>query len=480
MKVTTERLENCQVNVIVEMDAADVDKQLRQTARTISRSYNVPGYRRGKAPYHAVVRIFGKEAIQQQMLEEYGQELYEQALEEVEFKPYEVGDLQDVEWDPFRMTILLPIEPEVDLGEYRAVRVPYEPNPVSEEDVQEQLEDLQHEQGQWVPVERPAAWEDEVVLDFEAKVGDKLIMSREGHELVLEDGAMMPMPGFHEEIVGLAPGETKTFTLIVPEGDVEEDLVGQEATISATLHTVREEDLPPLDDEFAQMVGDYDTLDALRATIREGLESTAREQAESEYLDKVLDAMIESAAKLEYPPQAVDREINLTLSQMERSLAAQGIQLNTFLNMIGKTREAYREDIRPSAESRLRKRLVLKEIAQQEGLEADPEALEAQIERLVEMAGPNADEMREMLESPEARQSIADDLVIEQAQELVTQIGKGEVLPLEKKEAEEGAEPASGVEEEEEPAAETDLQEEAGAEAEEQEAGETAEEEEVD
>lgn len=481
MKVTTERLENCQVNVIVEMDAADIDKELRQTARMISRSYNVPGYRRGKAPYHAVVRIFGKEAVQQQMLEDHGQELYEQALEKVEFEPYEVGELQDVEWDPFRMTILLPIQPQIDLGDYRAARVSYEPEPVSEDDIQQQLEGLQREQGQWVPVERPAAWGDEVVLDFEAKAGDELIMSREGHEMVLEDGATIPMPGFHEEIVGVAPGETKTFTLTVPEGDVEEDLVGQDATVSATLHTVREEDLPPLDDELAMMVGDYDTLDDLRASIREELESAARDQAESEYLDKVLDAMIESAVSIEYPPQAVDREVDLTLSQMERNLAAQGIELNTFLNMIGKTREAYRQEMRPSAEERLQKRLILNEIARQEGLEADPEALDAQIERLVEMAGPSADQMREMLESPEGRQSIADDLVIEQAQELVTQIGKGEAPPLEKEEeAEEDAEPASEGEETEEPAAETDPQEEAGTEAEEQEAGETADEEESD
>jgi trigger factor len=486
MKVTTERLENCQVNVIVEMDAADIDKQLRQTARMISRSYNVPGYRRGKAPYHAVVRIFGREAVQQQMLESYGQEIYEEALEEVEFEPYEIGELQEVEWDPFRMTILLPIQPEVDLGDYRAVRVPHEPEPVSEEDVQQRLEDLQRENGQWVPVERPAAFGDEVVLDFEAKVGDELIMSQEEHEMVLEAESSLPIAGFHEEIVGVAPGETKTFTLTVPEGDVEGDLVGEEATVTATLHTVREEDLPPLDDELAMMVGDYDTLDDLRASIREELESAARDQAESEYLDKVLDAMIESAVKLEYPPQAVDRETDLALSQMERSLAAQGIQLDTFLNMIGKTREAYREDMRPSAEERLQKRLVLNEIAQLEGLEADAEELDAQIERLAAMAGPSSDEMREMLESPEGRQSIADDLVIEQAQELVTQIGKGEAPPPEEEaeeealEAEEGVEPASGAEGTEEPAAETLPQEEAGTEAEEQEADEVAEEEESD
>ncbi len=478
MKVTTERLENCQVNVIVEVDAADIDKQLRQTARVISRSYNIPGYRRGKAPYHAVVRVFGKEALQQQMLEDHGQELYEKALEEIEYEPYEMGELQDVEWDPFRMTVLLPIEPEADLGDYRTVRVSFEPEPVEEEDVDRRIKDLQRENGQWVPVERPAEFGDQVVLDFEASAGDTLIMSQEGHEMVLEDGRTIPMPGFHEEIVGVASGETKTFTLTVPEDDLEEDLAGQEATVSATLHTVREEDLPPLDDELALMVGDYDTLDDLRASIRDELESTAREQAESEYLDKVLEAMIEAAVKLEYPPQAVDRETELTLSQMERNLAAQGMQLDTFLGMIGKTRESYKQEIRPSAEDRLRKRLVLNEVARQEGLEADPEALDAQIERLVEMAGTSGDEMREMLDSPEGRHSIADDLVMEQVQELVIQIGKGEAPPLEKEQdaEEEAAEAGEGPD----PTAEAQPQGDTTAEAEDQETEETSEEEETD
>jgi trigger factor len=482
MKVTTERLEDCQVNVIVEMDAADIEKELRQTARMISRSYNIPGYRRGKAPYHAVVRIFGKEALQQQMLEEYGQELYEKALEEIEYEPYEVGELKDVEWDPFRMTVLLPIQPEADLGDYRAVRVPFEPEPVTEEDVDQRLEDLQRENGQWVPVERPAALGDQVVLDFEARAGDEMIMNQEGHETVLEAESSIPMAGFHEEIVGLVPGESKTFVLSVPEDDPEESAAGQEATVNVTLHTVREEDLPPLDDELAMMVGDYDTLDDLRASIQDELESAARHQAESEYLDNVLETMIEAAVKVEYPPQAVDREIDLALGQMERNLASQGMQLDTFLNMIGKTREAYRQDIRPSAEERLRKRLVLNEIARLEGLEADPEKVETQIESLVEMAGPSGEQMREMLDSPEGRLSLAEDLMIEQAQELVTQIGKGEAPPLDKEEvseeeakAEEEGTPEA-AEETTEPAAEEQPPDEAATEAGEQEAGEAPEE----
>jgi trigger factor len=431
MEVTTERLEDCQVNVIIEMDAAETDKRLRQTARTISRQFNVPGYRRGKAPFAAIVRTFGREAIQQQAVEDWGQELYEEAIEEIEYQPYQVGELQDVEWDPFRMTVLLPIPPEVDLGDYRSVRVPYEVEPVTEEQIDEYLASLQQEHAQWVPVERPAAMGDQVLLDLHASAGEVEIMNNQEQEMLLEADVTYPLPGFQEEIVGMSAGDDKTFTLMVPEDDDAIDAAGKEATVKVLLHSVKEKDLPPLDDDLALLVGDYDTLDDLKTGAREQMEVEALQRAESLYLDAALDAFIEAATSVEYPPQAVDREADAALSQMESNLASSGIQLDTYLGMMGKTREAYKQELYPAAEERLKKRLVLSEIVQSESLEIEDEEIEAEIERMIEMMGPQAEEMRDTLESPSGRFMIMDDLMTNKAQERAVQIAKGEAPPLE-------------------------------------------------
>jgi len=173
MKVTSERQENCQVRVTVELDAAEAENKLRQTAQRLSRRYTVPGYRKGKAPYAAVLRAFGRELLQEQALEEFGQELYDQALKEVEYKPYAPGELEKVEWDPFRLEILLPIMPEVDLGDYRAVRATPEPKPVADDAVDHYLEELRQQHTQWIPVERPADLGDHVVVDIEGRAGDQ-------------------------------------------------------------------------------------------------------------------------------------------------------------------------------------------------------------------------------------------------------------------------------------------------------------------
>ncbi len=443
MKVTTERLEDCQVNVIIEMDAADIDRELRQTARRISRQFNVPGYRRGRAPFHAVVRVFGREALQQEALEDFGQGLYEKALEEIDYEPFQSGELKDVQWDPFRMTVLLPVQPEIDLGDYRAVRVPFAPEEVADEAVEEYLAEIQREHTQWVPVERPATLGDQVVIDAKGTIGEDVVLDHEGHEMLLEAEASHPLPGFHEQVVGLSPGEAKSFELTYPEDDFQEDVAGKTATFTVHLYSVKEKDVPPLDDDLAAMVGDYDSLDDLKASVRERMETEALQSAEAEYLDEVLKAMVEAAVMIEYPPQAIDQEAELALDRMERNLAQSGIELDRYLTMLGKTREAYKLDIRPSAEERLRKRLVLRKVAELEDLKVEDEQIEAEIDRLSEMMGDQADQMREMLQTPGGRLSVTDDLLMTMVQEIVMQIGKGEAPPLEAKVEGEGETGAS-------------------------------------
>ncbi|MFC2037093.1 hypothetical protein ACFLYD_03865, partial [Chloroflexota bacterium] len=209
----------------------------------------------------------------------------------------------------------------------------------------------------------------------------------------------------------------------------------------------------------ALTVGAYDTLEDLKASVREDLETEADQRAESEYLDKALDAFIEAAVKIEYPPQAVEREADIALNEMERNLSMSGIQLDRYLVAMGKTREDYKQDLHPAAKERVRKRLVLYEIAKQEGLKADPEAVQAEIERVLENLGPDADQVVQTLQSPEGYLMVADDLLMASVQTRATEIAKGEAPPLEDDDAE-GAETET-EEAAEEPAGEAEVEKEA-------------------
>jgi len=430
MKVTSERLENCQVRVVVEMEASEIEQKLRQTAQKVSRKYTVPGYRRGKAPYAAVLRSFGREALQQQAIEDFGQEWYDAALHQVEYEPYEMGELEKVDWDPFRMEILVPIRPEVDLGDYRSVRLTPEVPQVTDDDVDRYLGELRKQHAQWVPADRTAAFGDRVVVDIEGKVDGETVLGNEGRELMLTEGARYPLPGFHEEIAGMSTGEEKIFTLTYPDSEPREDLAGKEGTFSVRLVAVNEEDVPPLDDDLAQMVGDYETLADLRVAARRNLEDEARQKVESEFPEQVLTAIIDQAVKIEFPPQAVSHELDDALEQMENNLAGRGLKLDTYLQMMGKTRQAYGEELRPVAVNRLRRTLAMGEIIRREGLTVEGQAVQAELDRLVAAEEFQSEEMQQVLQTPGARISIMNDLLLAKARERLADIAKGEAPDL--------------------------------------------------
>jgi trigger factor len=442
MKVTTERLDNCQVRVTVELDAAETEAKLRQTAQQVSRKYTIPGYRKGKAPYAAVVRSFGRELLQQQALDDFGQELYDQALGEVDYEPYGMGELEKVEWEPFRMHILLPIRPEVDLGDYRSVRLTHETKPVTDEDVDRYLEDVRQEHAQWVPVERPAAMGDQVVVDIEGKVDGETVLGNQGRELILSADARYPLPGFHEQIVGMSPGEEKTFTLTYPEDEPRKELAGKEGVFTVKLVAVNKQDVPPLDDDLALMVGDYESLADLRTAVRADLEKEAEERVNAEFPEEVLTAMIDQAVKIEFPPQAVDKELDEMLEQMENSLSGRGLKLDTYLGMMGKTRAAYRDELRPMALNRLKRTLALGEIIKREGLTVEGEDVQAEMDRLAASEEFQEEEMQQVLQTPGARITVMNDLLITRARQRLSAIAKGEApdLPAPAAEGEETSE----------------------------------------
>jgi trigger factor len=454
MQVKSERLEECQVRLTIELDGAEIEKKLRRTAQDVARRYAVPGYRKGKAPYAAVLRAFGRELLQQQALEDFAEEMMGEAMKESGLDPYDVGKVDKVEWDPFVLEMIVPIWPEVDLGDYRAVRLDPELQPVGDEDVERYLEELRQEHAQWVPVERPAAIGDRVVADIEGKIGDRVVLGNQGRELILTEGARYPLPGFHEQVAGMSADEEKRFTLTYPDDDPRQDVAGQEATFTVKLVTASQQDVPPLDDDLAAMVGDYATLDDLRAASRTNLEVEARQAAESEFGDRVLAAMVEQAPKIEFPPQAVDRELDSMLEDMESNLAARGLKMEAYLGILRKTRAAYREELRPAAADRVRRLLALFEIVKREDLKVEDAEVDAEIALLKAREEFQDTQLQELFDSPAGRAGVRNDLLIATARERVAQIAKGEapeLLPAAEAAAEEPAATEAAVEE---PAAE--------------------------
>lgn len=457
MKVTTERQEHCIIHLTISVDEEKETEYLRRSARTLSREYRIRGFRPGKAPYDVIVQRLGLETVRAEALERFGDEVFEQGLEESGLEPVGQASLQDVTWDP-TMTLHLevPVKPEVVLDGYRDIRVTWGVPEVTEEQVNEELLKLQQEQSEWRPDDRPAEMGDQVVVDIVGTVDDEIVLENSNRELVLDPDSPYPVPGFAEAIAGMQPGETREFDLTYPEDHYNAEIAGQVGHFKVTLDEIRVEVLPELDDEFAILVGDYESLDDLKASIRDKLEEEARERAEGEYQEQVWEALLETA-QVDYPLVMVEREIESLRVEFEQRLQQQGMDFQSYLSLSNTTQEAWDAEARPQAEERLKRGLLLAEVIEQEELTVEPEEIEAEIEEMLEPLGERGEQLREMFNSPSGKMTITERLLSRKAVERLKAIARGEEPPK-------GNPPSEAVEEasvEEEAAAEEAASEEA-------------------
>lgn len=425
MQVTTERQENCIVKLTIAVDERKTREYLQRAARTLSRRYRLPGFRPGKAPYGVVVRNLGIETVQSQALEQFGDQVFEEGLEQSELNPADQASLEEVSWDPFTLHLTVPIMPEVELGAYRDIRIPREVDEVTDEEVEQALERLQQEQAEHEPKEGPAELGDQAVLDITATVDGETVLENVGREMVLDDEARYPVPGFCEAVVGMEAGETRTFELTYPEDHYNADVAGKTAEFEVHLSELRSEVLPELDDEFAIMVGDYQDLEDLRDKLRQNLIEQAENAADQAFEEAMWDALL-ATASVEYPEVSVKQEIDSFQQQFEAQLRNQGMDLESFLQLTNTTLEAWREQIRPQAIERLKRRQILTEVIEAEEIEVSDKEVDAEIERILEPMAERADDMRQMLTSERGKLSIKQDLLIDKAQDLLKSLMRQE------------------------------------------------------
>lgn len=434
MKVTTETRDNCEAAVTIEVSDETVQSQMQKTARRLAGRARIRGYRKGKAPYHAVVRHYGEEAIFEEMLEDFLPEVYREALEQADIEPYAPGRLVDVQRDPLTLKVEVPLPPEVDLGGYREIRKKLPRVTVSKKMVDEALEGIRKEQAVWEPVERPAQEEDMVLVTFTGDVGEQRVFEeKEDYPLLVGKSYGEPLPGFTAKLVGASAGDELDFTLSFPSDDPREELAGKDCSFHVQVETVRALNLPPLDDDLARMLGDYDDLKALQASIREMVREQETRRVRDELAEELLNTVVEQSSLL-YPPIMLEEEVDSMLEDLERRLKSQKQDLDTYLSLSGQTMEEFRESLKPRAEQNLHRSLVLSKIVQQEQIEVSSEELDEEYRRLLTrfvQAGVSSD----VLDGAELRFRLYVDLKTRKAMERLVDIAVGQAPPLPQEEA---------------------------------------------
>ena len=408
--ISTSKRDDHQLDMTIQLGPERTEEALHRAARQVSKRAKIPGFRPGKAPYATVLRMFGRDALLSQVMEEMGDEIYKEAIEVERIEPYGQADLEDLKTDPVTFKLVVPLQPEVHLGDYRSIRVAAPEVDVTDADVDAVLERAADQRAAMQPVERPAAIGDAVVVDIHGAAGADTIMENHDWEVVLQGGESGWLPGFDDAFVGMAAGDEKAFTLKYPE-DSSSRYRGREATFQATVNQVKAKVRPELNDEFARSLGDYADLAALRSETRAEITRQRTADAEDEFNGKAVEALVEGAT-FAYPAAAVDDTIHEMLGELEARVSQVGYSLQDFLRLQGKTVEAYHEELRPAAERRLKGRLALSEFANAEGITVTPKEAEAEVDRI---AGAVVDEgkargARETLNSESGQRLINRDL----------------------------------------------------------------------
>ena len=433
MKIETQRNDDCTLALTVEVEDERVQPALRAAARHISKRYPIPGFRPGKAPYETVLRQVGEGALYEAALEKLGQKVYEEALGQEKVEAIAPGSLDDVQLKPMVLKFSVPLKPEVNLGDYRALRVEYTPPAASDEALNDALEQLRERQAVLEPVERPAALQDVATLDVNGYLNEgqnpsDFLLADKDVALLLDEKADWPMVGFAPQIVGLKAGDQKKFDLTFPDDYANESLRGQAAHFELTCKEVKSRSLPEWSDDLAKEIGDYETLEGLRAKVRAELVERAERNSGRDYTREVTDKLVEQAT-VKYPPVLLERELDDMLEDLDRRLREQRLTLDDYLKIEKKTKEELREEYKPQAESRLKRALVLSTVVELEGLEISHEDIENQITTLSAPFGEHADKLRKTFASDAGRRMLASDLLTHKALARLTALAKGEIVP---------------------------------------------------
>ncbi|MDT8304932.1 MAG: trigger factor [Anaerolineae bacterium] len=439
LTIHTTEDEQRQLRVTVEVPEARVEKQMQATARELARGMQIPGFRKGKVPYQVLVKRLGYEPLRAEAVEVMLDDVYSEMLEQLEETPAGQPSLENLQIEPLVLDFIIPLEPNVALGDYRTIRREVVPVEITDEAVQEALEHLREHHEVVEPVSRAVMEGDMVTISGTGEVveGDTVdvIFDEERMDMVADPERAFPGTDFVTNLIGMEVGDQGEFTIAFPEEepylpDDEDDtsaLAGKQAQFAVTVLDVKSRYLPPLDDELAKAEGDYETLEELREATRERLQEQAEQEARNQLFDEVLDAMLEGA-ELVYPPSLVEDELDGMIENLKNQVTRAGWRWDDYVRLQSKTEELLREEWGERAEKNVRRSLVLRQFIRDEYIDVSTDEIQTSLsDRFgsLEGEGEVQQQLRDYFQKGEGLTMLANELLMDKIYERVNAIVTG-------------------------------------------------------
>ena len=426
MSVKVETLEKNMAKLVIEVPAEELEKALQAAYNKNKSKISIPGFRKGKVPRQMVEKMYGPGFFYEDAANMLIPVEYEKAADEcgLELVSRPVIDIEQIEkGKPFIFTAEVAVKPEVTLGEYKGLEVAKTDVEVSDEEVAAELEKEREKNARTISVEDRAVENgDMIMLDFEGFVNGVAFDGGKGENYPLTIGSNAFIPGFEEQLVGAKIGEDVEVNVTFPEEYQAPELAGCAAVFKCKVNEIKVKELPELDDDFAQDVSKFDTLDEYKADVKAKLAANKADAAKRAKEDAVIEKIIENA-QMDIPEAMIDTQARQLVDEFAQRIQAQGLSFEQYLQFTGMTLDTALEQMKPNAVKRIQSRLVLEAVVKAENIEVSEEDVKAEIAKMAETYKMDADKLAEIM-SDEEKKQIQMDMAIEKAVELVTEAAK--------------------------------------------------------
>lgn len=428
MTAKWEKLEGNSGVLTVEVASERFDSALDEAFKKVVKSVNVPGFRKGKIPRKIFEQRFGVESLYQDALDLILPGAYSEAIDEIGIEPVDQPDIDIEQIEKgknliFKATVT--VKPEVKLGQYKGLEVEEESTEVTDEEVDNELKNLQERNADLVAIEEGEVIEgDTAVIDFEGFVDDEPFEGGKGENYSLEIGSGQFIPGFEEQLVGTKIGDEVDVNVTFPEEYHAPDLAGKSALFKVKVHEIKRKELPELDDDFAIDVDDeVETLDELKAKIKERMKTAKEQDADMKKKDSLVEQATENA-EIDVPEVMIQTETERMLQEFEQRLQSQGMTLDLYYQFTQTDEEGMKAQFLEDAEKRVKMNLTLEAIADAENIEVTEEDIDKEIENMAEMFQRSAEEIKQIFAMQGGFDSMKGDLKIRKAIDLLVEESK--------------------------------------------------------
>lgn len=422
MSLQVEKLEKNMAKLTIEVSAEEFDKAIDKAYQKNKGKMSVPGFRKGKVPRQMIEKMYGAGVFYEDAANEIIPTAYETELDNCELEVVSQPKIDVVQIEkgkPFIFTAEVAVKPEVELGKYTGFDIARPEVEVTDEELNAELDKAREQQARTIPVEdRPVADGDMTVIDFEGFVNGEAFEGGKGTDYPLTIGSHSFIDTFEEQLIGKNIGEEVEVNVTFPEEYHAEELKGKPALFKVTVKEIKVKELPELDDDFAQDVSDFDTLDEYKEDVKKNILTRKEDEAKGEYEEKVIDAII-ADAKMEIPEPMIDLQVRQMADDFARRLQSQGLTVEQYFQFTGLTPDKLMEQMKPQALKRIQSRLVLEAIAKTENIEVTDADVDAEIEKMAAMYQMEVDKLKELVSDKE-KEAMKADIAVSKAAEFIT------------------------------------------------------------